>query len=235
CMPSLTRRYVTTQKERIDNVCQGETTIIDCNARTATLLDVNEKVYSVVSLDASYEDVSGQIIADMVRLKMTSKVSIDGAAFGSQPAGDVLADKFTRSFAQSIASSGVISMQTRDRWTYYFLPSPLPKLVCIDVAAAWLSRYGAPQRYAPELQSYFDSRQNKMQKPSYFEENKHGPDLPSWRIELFAVGEHFQRQPGVGDEVNYFEIESGNMRAIRSDDSVFSVPANFTKSTQSPL
>ncbi len=213
CTPSLIRRYMTTRKERIDDVCKQEATIVDCNTRTATLLDFTNNVYRAVSLDAKYDDGIAELSAPSAD-GMTSTVAIERAALGPKNVGGSLTDEFTASYEQSIVSSDM-TIDSLDRWRYYFAPTPLPELACIDVAAPWLSRYGTPQRYEPELQRYFDARRAKLRS--------------SRSLVRYSVWQRFQRQSGAADFNYFFELESGNIRSIDDNDPAFKLPRGFTK------
>src|SRR5271166_3785216 len=94
-------------------------------------------------------------------------------------------------------------------------PTPLPTLACDDVGAPWLSAYGSPWNYDPEIQLYFMARREKLANARVFQMSESGPELPLWRIALFSVGKRYQRQTDAPDSTSYFEIESENIRPIR--------------------
>jgi hypothetical protein len=231
CMPSVVRRYVTPERERIDEVCKDEATIVDCATRSVTSLDLQRRQYVRTSLDVASDDLTGAVAADLARGDSTSTIDVERDARGTRTSDGARTDEYAVVWRQAITSGGT-SLGTRDSWTYEFLPVPLPGLACIDAAAPWLSRYGAPQRYAPELQGYFEARLRKVAKlvGTRYQLTENGPALPDWRIPLYAAGEHDQTQSDAPPFTYHFEIESGNVRAIRSDDPVFSVPADFTPS-----
>jgi hypothetical protein len=229
CTPSLIRRYLTKRKERIEDVCKQEATIVDCNTRTATLLDLTNKRYWVVSLDAKYDDGIPDASARSAD-GMSSATAIERKALGPKIVGGTLTEEYTKSYEQSIVSS-ILSVTSVDRWRYYFAPAPLPELACIDVGAPWLSRYGTPQRYEPELQRYFAARIAKS-RGSRDSLSMSGPELPSWRIVLYSVWERFQRQSGVADSTTFFKVESGNIRSIDDDDPAFTPPSGFAQTPQ---
>jgi hypothetical protein len=52
CEARLLRRYMTVDRERIDDSCHGVTLIIDCKTRTALQTYVQSKAYEIASFDA---------------------------------------------------------------------------------------------------------------------------------------------------------------------------------------
>jgi hypothetical protein len=227
CTPDLVRRYMTAERERIDEVCKQEATIVDCESRTVTALDLQHKQYSRISLDLAYDDGIAEMRALSDKVGSTSTLTIERSAHGTRKIDGAVIDEYVNVRTQNIASSG-LSLTTRDSWTYDFLPASLPQLSCIKPAAAWLSAYGSPQQYAPELQPFFTDRFKKMAGPRDLV-TESGPPMPDWSIPLYGVGVHVQRQSNVPVWTQYFEMESGNVRAIQSDDPAFTVPADFTK------
>ena len=214
---------MTTRKERIEDVCKREATIVDCNTRTATMLDFTNKTYFSLSLDARYADAS--TLTAHPALDYRSTIAIERAALGRKVGGGRPTDQYTESYEQSFVSSE-LSTTDLDRWRYYFAPKQLPDLACIDVAAPWPSRYGTPQRYEPEMQRYFKSQQAKPRN-SRFRVSERGPELPAWRIVLYSVWEHFQRQSGAADTTFFLKLESGNIRSIDDDDPAFHAAFGF--------
>ncbi len=228
CNVPILRRYMTMQRERIDDVCKREATIIDCIDRTVTSLALDAKTYTVVSLDMPYDDGIAEIAAHVKRSGLKSKLVITRAALGQRKVGGYVTDVYRRNDRQTTVSD-LFTITTQETWTYYFLPTLLPRLTCTDVAAPWLSRYGSPGRYDPGFRSYFDARSAAIAMASGSQRSESGANLPPLRIALFSVGERFQRQTGVNDFNYFFEIESGNIRPIPSDDPAFTVPSEFTK------
>src|SRR5665213_225298 len=235
CASSLKRRYITTQRERVEDVCMQDVTIVDCNARTATMLALGAKTYLVVSLDAPYNDGMDAAFAweAGTGVKMTSSTTIERTALGPRKIAGVLTDEYKtldKQVGTSSMGATTLSITTADSWTYYFLPTPLPELACIDVAAPWLARYGTPQRYEPELEPYFEAWMERLRKKKYgFEITESGLALPPWRLALYSIGKNFQHQTGGAagagfDFTTIVEVESGHIRPIQSDDTVFTVP-----------
>ena len=233
CTPSLTRRYITIQKERIDEVCQHESIIVDCKARTATLIALEAKTYYSVSLDTKYDDFRNEVSASMAKVAMTSTIDIQRTMLGSQSIDGRLTDDYKMVGKLSVASD-LMSLTTVDSWTYYFLPTRLPELACIDVANPWLSRYGGASSYRPGPTSFEGGPMEALRVPG-MRVTESGPELPPWRIPLYAVGSHFQHQSGEGgitvdfDFTYFVEVESGNVRPIPNDDLVFEIPTGFSK------
>ncbi len=227
CMPDVVRRYITPERERIDGVCKQDATIVDCSTRTVTVLDLQQKQYARTSLDLVYDDGIADMRALSDQVGSTSTIAIERSAKGTRTLEGTATDEYLSVRTQTVASPG-LSVTTRGTWTYDFLPDPLPTLSCVGPAAAWLSRYGNPQQYAPELQAFFADRFSKMAGPRD-RITESGPRLPDWRIPLYAIGVHEQRQTNVPVWTRYFAMESGNVRAIQGDDPVFTVPAGYTK------
>jgi hypothetical protein len=223
------RRYITPARERIDDICRQDATIVDCASRTVTTLDLRQRRFARYALDDVYDDGLASIAADSNGSQVTSTTHVERGAHGTTILDGTRVQEYTFVQTQATTSSSM-SIVTRDSWTYDFSSSPLPTLTCLDVGAPWLSRYGWPWRYAPELQRFFADRQEKLASltGSRFQISVNGAPLPDWRIPRYALGEHAQTQSGAPSFTYHFLLESGNVRTIRDDDPVFTVPKDFT-------
>jgi hypothetical protein len=81
------------------------------------------------------------------------------------------------------------------------------------------------------LQAFWADRFTKMAGPRDHITSS-GLPVPDWRIPVYGIGVREQRQSDAPVWTTAFVIESGNVRAIRSDDPLFTVPANFTPMAQ---
>jgi hypothetical protein len=244
CEPTLIHRYITPQRERIEESCQHQATIIDCTTRTATFLDLTGHDYSVVSLDAVGNDpaVLGAIAeqkAMWAKISVTSRTVTERDQLGVTAVDGVLTNAFfvmtdhSTSVRTTDSSLQPQEVEMNDSWTYYFLEQPLPQLTCADAAGPWLTRY--ENVYSPESGVATWKVPSPSPLPPFDDKTTDsGPPIPAWRVPLFGVGKHMQHQGTWHYDTYLFELESGNIRPIRSDDPVFSVPAGFTTAPSVP-
>jgi len=113
------RRYITSEKERVDDVCKHFATIVDCATRTATFLSLEAKTYSAVSLDRSYDDGIAAIAADAACVGAKSHLVIRHASLGQRRVDGQLIDGYTTFQEQSFVSN-LLSVTTTETRTYYF-------------------------------------------------------------------------------------------------------------------
>ncbi len=243
CEPELIRRYITAQRERIEEVCGNEAMIVDCEKRTATFLDLAAHNYSVVSLDAVNNDPAwleaiAQQKAAWANISMTERTVIERDALGVTAVDGVVTDAYSYMIDNATASRmsdpslAQLDVDMNDSWTYYFLAQPLPQLACVEAASPWLSRYD--HNYRPEVGIALPEMPSPSPLPPMDEKTtESGPPIPPWRIPLFGAGKHMQHQGNWHYDTYLFELESGNVRTIRSDDPAFTVPADFTKAPNS--
>ncbi len=232
CPIILVRRYLTTERERLDDVCQSVSLIVDCPLRRVVVVGHAAKTYTVKSLDAPPDPRVAEAekredeASAAVRAMMKSVLMEHRAERGRANIDDTSLDAFTIDRLQSTTSPN-LSVSTRETWTYYFARTPLPQLACIDAAQPWLDMFAFSLDYEPEIAPDYVDRRLRTS-PFGVRETVTGPDLPRWRIPQYGVGKRFQQQNKVPDYTIHFEVESGNVRPLADDDPNFSLPADYT-------
>jgi hypothetical protein len=227
CETWVLRRYMTVDRERIDDSCHGITLIIDCKARTVLQTYPQAKAYGITSFDATPDPQYAAAIADDKRLR-ASLPKIGNVVVEERL--NLGADRYRVVRRQTLTNHGPIGVLfTRETMTYAFAKTRLPELHCIDEAAPYIAEFRALHFYMPELPpNYFDT-QAREASLAPDESTESGPNLPQWRLVLSATGDHLQTQTGAATSTSYTKIESGHIRSIANDDPIFNVPAGFSK------
>jgi len=218
------RYYIAGQRQRVDNLAAQTATILDCQARTLATLDLKNKTYKVVSLDAPQQPAIGrggaapQAIAtdDGSRIAMT----ITNQALGPRQIGPDLADGYRSDISMTITRPGSQSFTTQMTTTEYLIKPSDYTLVCGGVAsnvtgpgAAAMSQYAMAQRAMATNNPRFTVTST-------------GPALPQGRFSLFTS----ITAGGSGAPAGFASIiERGHERAIADDDPIFTIPPDFTK------
>jgi len=223
------RHYIAGLKERTDSPSTQKATILDCGARTLTSLDLKAKTYTVVSLDAPRAPVSpgsSQRTApesmptdDGTRVTMT----LLNKALGPRTIGPDSTDGYSSDMTVVTTRPNTASSTSTISNLDYFSNYPRASLVC-----------AAPSSAAPTGTAGMGMAQYQlMQRGLYgsdprFTISASGPALPTKRLPLFEVMTMSGGQTGQARGGLSILTERGNVRSIRADDPIFSVPADFT-------
>ncbi|MGH7707698.1 MAG: hypothetical protein ACREM6_07200 [Vulcanimicrobiaceae bacterium] len=222
--------YVAGLRRRTDVIATQSATILDCSARSETLLDMAKKTYRVVSLDAPSTP------ADTGSHRGSSKpepaATDDGSRYTLTVATKALGPETIEGTATSGYSSDITMTVTRPSGESqtskmllraYYAATAQPQLSCYrgvpatagppGQAAGSMAGYGALMR---ALSTKGDSR---------FHVTSTGPALPVGRLALFETVT-FSGQRGSGVTI---ETERGNVRPVAAADPVFSVPSDYTR------
>jgi hypothetical protein len=231
CEAWVLRRYMTVDRERIDDSCHGVTLIIDCKARTALQTYRQSKAYGITSFDATPDPGYAAEIAKERRVR-ASIPKIDNVVVEERL--NLGADRYRVVRRQTLSDHGPVGVLfTRDTTTYVFTKTRLPELHCIDTVAPYIAQFRAMTNYyMPELPSNYTATQAREAFVTPDEDTESGPTLPRWRLVLSATGDHFQMQTRAATFTNYFKSESGHIRSIADDDPIFNVPAGYSKVTR---
>jgi hypothetical protein len=228
------RHYVAGAKERIDDVSDQRATILDCAAGTITTLDLRRKTYRVEPLNApSSPGASGSAGAPQPRATgdVTSiAITIANTALGARNLGGQPTNGFSSemSFKESTAS-GASHSYNGDLVGYYSsFANPAPacerpnpavpgRQSPPDAAQTMTALTGGFTRFTRALAlAGVDPR---------FSIKQSGPPLPRGQFAMYQAA-----TIGGGPEGGAtFVSERGNVRAVSTDDPVFSVPSDFTR------
>ena len=228
CSATLLRRYLSVDRERIDDECHRVTMIVDC--KTRTVLQTNapsdidrSKVYGVTSFDATPNPEYAAALAENKRMQASAK--IHNVVLEHRTANGPNRYNVVREQTLSDAVTG--TLYERDTMNYAFSKARLPRLRCDDVAAPYFAQFRALDQYMPELPPEFFKTQAIATATYPDKLTEVGPAVPQWRIVQSASGSHFQTQTRALSSTNYFKVESGHIRTISKDDPVFNVPAGY--------
>jgi hypothetical protein len=228
CEAWVLRRYMTVDRERIDDSCRGVTLIIDCKARTVLQTYRQSKAYGITSFDATPDPEYAAAIAKERRMR-ASMPKIGNVVVEERL--NLGADRYRVVRRQTLTDSGPVGVLfTRETMTYAFSNTRLPELHCIDDAAPYIAQLRPmTNSYMPELPANYAAAQARAASLAQDESTESGPTLPRWRLVSLATGDHFQSQSRAATFTNYFKIESGHIRSIANDDPIFNAPAGYSK------
>ncbi len=225
CEAWLLRRYMTVDRERIDDLCHGVTLIIDCKARTALQTFRQSKEYGITSFDATPDPGYAAEMAKERRIR-ASLPKIENVVVEERR--NLGADRY-RVVRRQTLTGPIGVLFTRETTTYAFAKTRLPELHCIDDAAPYIAQFRASNFYMPELPPNYIANQTRAASLAPDRSTESGPTLPQWRLVVSETGDRFQTQTRAATSTNYFKIESGHVRSIESDDPIFNIPAGFSK------
>jgi hypothetical protein len=221
------RHYVADSKERTDQVAYQTATIVDCDARTITHLDLRAKTYRVTSMDSAAPEMhsSPSSIPQLGPSDTNTKIAIalTNTALGSQVVGGVPTDGFRSDMKLTQTDSSGTSQTMNAQLIGYYTSRPNPEPSCSHtVTSGNNGRAGAgmmlaASRFKQVLSSAGTDRRVSL--------SQSGPALPAGNFSMYdavtlAAGNH-------GGAT--FITERGNVRPIDPNDPVFSVPSDFTQ------
>jgi hypothetical protein len=228
------RRYITERRERIDYLGRRRATIVDCDTRTITLLDLSAKTYRIIPFEPeapsdaatpakdSVADEGAGVFQGAKFLATTTTATLGARVFGS-----LTTEVYSMEMESTIEFPNAPVSTNRLLNTFYYLSTAVPKLICRNESVrmqALTAAYGISTTYG-------DIRSSAMAfvNSSGAQIKRVGPEIPSGRLALLlATTMNFQRSGMEVKTASYIEV--GHVRQIAADDPVFEVPAGFTKS-----
>jgi hypothetical protein len=228
------RHYIAGQRQRVDNLAAQSATILDCQARTLATLDLKNRTYKLVSLDAPQQPVAvrgGGAAPQAIATDDGSKIAmtITNQALGPRQIGPDLADGYRSDISMTITRPGSQSVTTQMTTTEYLIKPSDYTLVCGGVAS------NVPGPGAAAMSQYAMAQRAMATNNPRFTVTNSGPALPHGRFSLFTSitmgGSGTAAGSGNGGAPAAFAsiIERGHERAIGDDDPIFTIPPDFTK------
>lgn len=233
------RHFVAGNLERTDSVAAQTATIVDCNARTITYLDLAKKTYRVVSMDqpqsapgrpGSHQGSNSPMQDDGTRFK----IDYASQALGPKPIEGVNTDGYKAAMTITITKSDGSSQTMQTNLTQYVSSYGMPTQSC---PAGRMANAGMPGPGAGPMAAMMSSMStthminDAMRTPNgdqRFTFSSSGPPLPSGRLDMFTVYQ-FQGQSGQGRGFASI-IERGNVHPVSdTDKAIFGIPPDFTK------
>jgi len=228
------RHYVAGAKERVDYPAMQQATITDCDARTIAKLDLKNKTYTLISMDQpaptgaggrGRPSSGGPSSTDDDGSKVA--VALTNQALGPRDVAGVTTDGYQSNVAMTITRPNGDSSTSNLALTEYLAKMSRVSLTCPAAgmpgasgpAAVGMGQYAAMMR-AMALGG----------KDPRFTVTATGPTLPQNRFAMFAVTTMSGQGRG-GQSGGTFAIatQHGHVASVRSDDTIFQIPADFTK------
>jgi hypothetical protein len=221
--------YVAGSKERTDQVADQTATIVDCDARTITSLDLRAKTYRVTSMDAATPEThsSPSSVAQMktsptdTNTKMA--IALTNTALGSQVVGGVPTDGYRSDMKLTQTDSSGVSRTMNAQLIGYYTSRSNPEPSCSRMSTSGNTAHPgagmmvAASRFKQALSSAGSDRRVSL--------SQSGPALPAGNFSMYdAVTVTMGNRGGAT-----FITERGNVRPIDPNDPVFSVPSDFTQ------
>ena len=225
------RHYVAGSKQRVDNVASQTATILDCQARTIATLDLKNKTYTLVSLDAPQPATggsrSGPSAPQAIATDDGSKVAIttSNRALGTRQIGPDSTDGYQSDMMMTVTRADGQSSTSQMSKTEYLTKMGDISLTCASLVS------NAPGPSAAAMSQYATLNRAMNTKNPRFTVSGSGPPIPGGRFSVYTLLTMSGGAGGSGPSGAKFAmlLERGHERSIMSDDPVFSIPSDFTK------
>jgi len=223
----VTHTYLAATKQRTDVLDKKYASILDCETRTVTALDLAKRTYSVKSLEsvaAEFAPFIAQATNDV-----SLRASLNNRSLGTRRVGGLVTPSYETTLTQTLktlpsppAPSFSAKMETVA--TRYYSNINTPRLTCPGSF-----RDSAPIVLSPELalasavilEPNFDGAAEQAGG------EPRGVRLPDRLASLIVVRITGELPGGVPGNHNVFVIEVGHIRPISSDDPIFAIPPDF--------
>lgn len=219
------RHYVTPAKERTDYFPTQRATIVDCGARTITILDLAKKTYVVQAFGAAPPSASGPAtlpVLDMAQLTVTG--TSDTQALGRQVLGQQSVDVYQTTNQMRMESAAMMTLVQKMVTTTYYGP-PVVSLTCANEVGLGPLFTGMSSRSFS-----FDTMAAQIDKArEHIKITKTGATPPTDRIPLYmTMRRDWHAEGPVTFSTGSTAIaEVGHIRSISSDDPIFTIPSDF--------
>lgn len=227
------RHYIAGQKQRVDNLGAQTATILDCQARTLATLDLKNKTYKLVSLDAPQPPPAARREApeapQPVATDDGSKIamSVTNQALGPRQVGPDSTDGYRSDISMTITRPNSQPVTSQITTTEYVTKLSDYTLACGGITSS------APGPGVAALSQYATMQRAMAQNNPRFSVSSSGPALPAGRFSVFTIftmGGSGAPSGNAGAPAGFASvIERGHERTITDDDPAFTIPADFTK------
>jgi hypothetical protein len=220
------RHYIAGSKVRTDQVAQGTAEIVDCTARTITMMDLNKKTYRVTSMDqpsgsgssgsggsggTSKDD--GTTVAMTIANKALGARQVNGEATNGYSSDMTFTE--TRPSGESHTQTGTI--------IGYFANFSTPRPQCSGGDRNPMGGAGPGAMMGSlshVLQALHSAGMDKR-----FTVTQSGPTIPLGSFWMYTAMT-FGMQSGRSGTII---MESGDVHSLDVNDPIFTVPSDFTK------
>jgi len=239
------RRYVAGSKERTDDVASGTATIIDCNVRTMTRLISRNKTYWIRPLDRMLPKTATADAGSKPAAYVPPKIVYVAKtlALGPRQIGPDLTDGYQTDVTMTVTPSAGPGETQRMSLTEYFTkladgnaqcsmfsddPVPIGVADVTASAIALITISSSPVWAFANAQYDLLRRAMSGGKVAYAFTSS-GPAIPSGRLPALTTFTVCCGYFGSPDGSFTMMIERAHHRSIASDDPIFSIPPDFTK------
>jgi hypothetical protein len=228
------RHYIAGSRQRVDNVAAQTATILDCQARTLATLNLKNKTYTLVSLDAPQKPTAGASRGSAPQTLPTDDgtriaITVTNQALGQRQIGPDLADGYKSNMTMTVTKADGTSSTTQIIKTDYVIKLSDYTLSCGSIPSS------VPGPGAAATSQYAMAQSAMLRKDKRFTVSTSGPAIPASRFPLFTLttmggsGAAAGGGPSGGPSGFASIMERGHERAITSDDPIFTIPSDFTK------
>ncbi len=217
------RHYVAGSKERTDDLYRQTASIVDCNARTITTLDLRHKTYRIASMDepaAQSPGASAGPQSESADNGTRIALSVANTALGSRDVGGQPTNGFRSAVTITETNSSNQSSSQNVELFAYFSAYAIPAPACsrLGIAGGQGPRVGG-YAIAGLMNALFSGGHD-----SRFSIKQSGPSLPLGKLAMYDA-----LTLGAQANGNTIVSERGNVRPIAADDPVFGIPSGFTQ------
>ena len=231
------RHYIAGAFERTDNVAQQTATIVDCNARTITYLNLAKKTYRVVSMDQPQQQPTGAGKPDTSQPQPVQddgtryKIDYSSQALGLKTIDGQSSDGYKALMTVTVMKPNAAPQTMNSNVTEYFSNFAHPQQSChvhLSTAQAGAAGPMAAMGSSMNVTSQINAAMRTPGGDPRFTFTSSGPPLPSGRLDLFSVYQYTAQQSQ--GRAFAMILERGNVRPVSdTDKSIFGVPPDFTK------
>jgi hypothetical protein len=224
------RHFNAGSMHRSDDLAAGTATIVDCQARTISTLDLAKKTYRVTSLDAPLPPVQSSGAARSAPGPLPTddgskiNIKVTSAALGSKTIEGVQTDGYASTMTTTVTKPTGESQSADMTMTSYLSQYAQPSEGCSSFPVA-----AAPGAGMPNMAMY-QSMMRAMTTPNgdpRITVSASGPTQPPGRFPMFTA---IAPKASNGRGGFAMMVENGDVRQVSdADKSIFGVPADFTK------
>lgn len=226
------RHYLTSSKKRIDNVTLRKAAILDCSARTVTLLDLVAGTYAIHSINQPSPSPLPALPKgafdpnNPANTKLSD--SSETTALGSRTFDDTTTEGYRSDETFTFEIPRVNLQVWKLKAIRFYTKTVIPRLDCDNSrpARAWMAQVETSQLYA--VSSLARMHALDPSDPSVKIISR-GVTLPDDRLPLLEAARLGMESDGTNASRSLF-TERGHIRTIQADDPILNIPHGFRPS-----
>jgi hypothetical protein len=222
------RHYLTSSKERVDNLTLGTAAILDCSARTITRLDLLAKTYAVQSYSEPSPAPSRPTTPFAPSDNGGTELSFvsETKALGTRNFGNIATDGYRIDEIFSFEIPRINLQVHKLEALRFYTQTVLPRLDCSGSRRARLLM--SPVETSRGYKDFSVLNEINRNDPSV-KITRRGPAMPDERLALVEIARTEMQSDGYTVSVAT-TIERGHIRPILPIDSIFDIPSDFALS-----